>query len=103
MKRFNNQSGIAHVAMILVVLVFGAIGAIGYTLYANPATPSKGKSGDTQRTEPRTTDATLNVPAAPTIKSASDLDTALTVLNEVDPGSASQADSQQLDSQVTGL
>lgn len=101
MSRMNRQAGFGHVAMVLVVLVFGAIGAIGYTLYANPARNEQAQQqGAVKRTDPRSTEATLNVPAAPQIKSASDLDRAMTVLNEVDPGSASEADNKQLDRQL---
>ena len=104
MSRMNRQSGFSHIALVLVVLVFGAIGAIGYTLYANPKVPDANQGqGSVKRTDPRTTEATLGVPAAPQIKTASDLDRAMTVLNEVDPGSQSQADSTQLNGQLSAF
>lgn len=99
--RSSSQSGFGHIALVLVVLVFGAIGAIGYTLYANPSTENRGKNGTpVVKTDPRTTEATLNVPAAPEIKTASDLDQAITTLERVDPGSESQKDQQQIDNQL---
>ena len=102
--RIHSQSGFGHIALVLVVLVFGAIGAIGYTLYANPKADNRGKNAaPVVKTDPRTTEATLNVPAAPQIKTASDLDKAIATLEKVDPGSESQRDQQQIDSQLQGL
>lgn len=100
----NPQAGVGHVALVLVVLVFGAIGAIGYTLYANP-NPNKGKSAvpPAQSATPRTNTTTLNVPSAPEIKTASDLDKAIATLEKVDPGAESQREQQQIDSQLKDL
>jgi hypothetical protein len=103
MMRNRLQSGVGHVALVLVVLVFGAIGAIGYTLYAHPGDPetdnTKSVAGSGQGTE----QATLNVPTAPAISTASDLDKAEAVLSEVDPGANGQSDSAQLDAELNSL
>ena len=95
------QHGVGHIALVLVVLVFGAIGAIGYTLYAHPGN-GKGNA-PTSTTGPRTNETTLNVPAAPTIKTAADLDKAESVLNEVDPGANAKNDEAQLEAQLGSL
>ena len=97
----NAQSGIGHIAMVLVVLVFGAIGAIGYTLYANPATPADTASnaGGAKRVN----ETVLNVPAAPQVKTASDLDRAIGVLNKVDPGSDGKNDDDAVTQQLSNL
>ncbi len=100
----TRQSGFGHVVtMIIVVLVFSAIGLIGYKLYANPLNSKGSEQSIGKRADPRTTTAELNVPAAPEIKSASDLDKAQSVLDQVDPGSSSQSDSSQLDSQLNSF
>lgn len=93
----TREAGFTHIAAVLVVLVFGAIGAIGYTLYANPATPDKGNS------EVVRVDDEVTIPAAPEIKSAADLDTALDALDQVDPDKASKSDSASLERQANNL
>lgn len=93
------QSGVGHIALVLVVLVFGAIGAIGYTLYAHPGN-SDGSNGSASGSS---RNSSLDVPAAPAINTASDLDKADAVLNQVDPGTSGQSDSRQLDSQLNAL
>ncbi len=98
MSRFNTrEAGFTHVAAVLVVLVFGAIGAIGYALYANPATSDKAKS------EVVRVDDQVTIPAAPEIKSADDIDTALDALDKVDPDKISNSDSASLERQTNGL
>jgi hypothetical protein len=98
----THQSGFGHIALVLVVLVFGAIGAIGYTLYANPSNSGTGKT-DNPSTAKRVNETTLNVPAAPQIKTASDLDRAIEVLNKVDPGSDGKSDDVAVDKELSNL
>ena len=94
----HSQAGFGHVVTVaLIVLVFAAIGYIGFKLYAHPL-DNKGKSDAV-----RTTTTTLENPAAPEIKTASDLDKASTVLDQVDPGTASKNDEASLDTQLSGL
>lgn len=100
MRKNSSQTGLGHVvALALVVLVFAIIGFIGYTLYAKPM---NNKGSDTSNTV-RDTTTTLNNPAAPEIKTASDLDKASAVLEEVDPGSENQKDESTLDSQLNSF
>lgn len=104
MKITTRQGGFGHVVtMAVVVLVFASIGYIGYKLYANPLNGKGATQSSQNRANPRTTTTELNVPAAPEIKTASDLDKAEATLNQVDPGSASQSDASQLDTQLNAF
>ena len=98
-SRHSRQAGLGHIITVaVIVLVFSAVGYIGFKLYAHPLNDNSGKS-----TAVRETTTTLNNPAAPEIKTASDLDKASAVLDQVDPGSASQSDETVLNSQLNGF
>jgi hypothetical protein len=105
MNKQSRQAGLGHViALALVVLVFGGIGYIGYRLYAHPASNRSNSPGISTQSSPSANDAAPSeVPDAPEIKSASDLEAAQSVLDGVDPGSANQRDSSQLDAQLNGF
>lgn len=95
MKTRIRHQGFAFMELILIVAIVAIIGLLGYAAYN--AFNKNGSSTTANTTTP--TETTANVPAAPTINSASGLDQATAALNQTDPN-ASSADSAQLDTQM---
>lgn len=91
------QAGLGHVVVLaLVVLVFAVIGFIGYKLYAKPKATTHQPAITT--TNPAAGDLT-----APEITSASDLDTAASTLDQVNPSGDAQSDESALDTQLNAF
>jgi prepilin-type N-terminal cleavage/methylation domain-containing protein len=94
MRIRTNQSGFSAIELVIVVGVVAVLGLVGYMVY------SRTMGQPTVATESATAS---DVSAAPTISSASDLDTALNVLNQNDPSAANNSDSSQLSTQMSAF
>lgn len=90
----HTQAGSAALIVLVVVVAVGLIGFLGYTFYTNS---QKQTVSDTQSQSSSVDD----VKSAPEINSEEDLDSAITVLDETDPASAS--DNAKLESQTSGF
>ena len=97
----NKQAGFSHVVgLVLVVAAFSIIGFIGYRLYAHPQ--SKTGSSASSQSGTQVNDG-LTSRSAPKITTASDLDQAGAVLDQIDTASEAANDSAQLDKQLGGF
>lgn len=116
MRRFNRQSGFALLEVILVVAVLAAAGLTAWWVYerqpgAKTASTADTLPGSTTTSPSGTSSASAinkslvatNVPAAPQIKSASDLDSALQTLDQTDPAAQNNGDTTQLNTSASGF
>jgi len=94
MRHTRNQSGFSVIALALVVLVIGVLGFAGYTVYNRQNNEPSSSNTNPVSQPPAVSDAQT----PPEVNSTSDLDKALTVLDQTDTSSSS--DSAQLDSQL---
>jgi guanyl-specific ribonuclease Sa len=100
MKLRNNQAGFSVFELILLVLVLGALAAVTLRVLDNH---SKAVNSSTTATTASTTKSVSDVSSAPVVNKASDLNKAEDTLNQNDPTAANQADSNQLDGQLSNL
>lgn len=101
MKISKNQFGFSAVEVVLVLAIVGVLGYVGYFVYSKN-NETKNDTATTQSTESvNTSSSATDVAEAPDIKSTSDLDKAQATLDATDP--SSNADSTQLNSQLSGL
>ena len=98
MKRQRGQSGFSVIELVIVIVVVAALAAVGYLVY-NRQSKTVGPSTSQDSESPTATD----VATAPPINSVSDLDKALVILNQTDPGSSDNADTSQLNSQLANF
>lgn len=99
MRIRKQQSGFAAIEVVLVVVIVAAIVAIGLWVYNK----NKSDTDTTSSTAPTShvqSPLAHNVSTAPQINSTSDLEKALTVLNQNNPATANSSDQSQLDSQT---
>lgn len=87
MSHFN-KSGFSIIELVIVVAVVGLIGALGYTFYSRQQVAKEAAS----------TTRTADVPAAPEIKSTTDLTAAAKVLDATTVGD--ESDNAQLDTEL---
>ena len=90
----DSQKGFSAVEVLIVVLIVGVIGGAGYYIYAQNADDSV-SSGSSQV-------ADTDVPEAPAINSAQDLNSAEQALDDTDLN-ASDADLQQLENDLADI
>lgn len=96
--RSQQQSGFAIVELVVVVAILAAIGVAGWWVYQRQNTADT--TASTSPTSSTQSPVAKNVSTAPPVNSTSDLDSALSTLNQNDPGTASGSDSSQLSSQT---
>lgn len=95
----KKQAGFAILEVVLIVVILAIVGFAGYKVY------QAGKNTDTTNSTP-TTQSTkddiqvTDVATAPQVQSASDLDEALTTLDQTDPGGSNADDAAVIDSDV---
>ncbi len=96
------QHGFTAIEAIIIVVVLAGLAGVGYvfiSMYHKATTPVASvttTNGSTSQT------ASVSVPSAPQVKSSSDLNSALSTLNQVDLD-AGLSDSSQLGSQSSAL
>lgn len=94
MKKFQAHSGFAHMALIVILVVAAGIGSIAYVVY------SRQTSQSADQVSSQVKPSTENVPTAPEIKDAADLDKTQQTLDQIDPTTDSQSDLNAIDSQI---
>lgn len=99
MRLRNNQTGFSIVEIVIVLAVVGLIGFVGYKAYNNMQNSKTADNSQAKVQSPMASD----VKAAPPISSTSDLDTALTTLDQTDPGGSNNTDTGQLDSELAAF
>jgi Tfp pilus assembly protein PilV len=92
------SGGFAVIEIALVVVVLAIIGFAGYKVYQTNRSTSTGTKETTQNTNSAT--KATDVSPAPQVKLASDLDSAMRVLDETDPIASNTADFAAIDSAV---
>lgn len=97
----STQSGFSPVEVLIVVAVVAVLGLVGYTVY-NRQQDKTAKTGSTQQLASQTPTAE-DVKAAPSVSSTGDLDKAMQVLDQTDPGGSNNSDASQLDGQVSNF
>lgn len=100
MRIRKQQSGFAVVELVLVVVVVAAIVVAGLWVYQKNNDKSDAASNTASENAAQTQSPVANnVSTAPPVKSSSDLDRALNVLDQNDPSTANKADSGMLSAQ----
>ncbi len=85
----RRQAGFAHLGLLVMILVL-----VGIVVFAGWRIHSHATKVSSQNV------TTVSVPAAPSVSSASDLNTAATTLDQNDPTNSNSSDLNQLDSQL---
>lgn len=98
MRIRKQQSGFAVVELVVVVVILAAIGFVGWWVYQKRNTPAT--TASTASTSSTQSPVAKDVSTAPPVNSTSDLDNALSTLNQNDPSAASSSDSSELNSQT---
>ena len=88
----SRQLGFSPILIVVVIAAVGLIGYLGYSFYTN----SQQQAANTVTEQSA---VAKDVQKAPEVTSTSDLDTALTALDETN--TASSSDSSELDSQIS--
>ena len=102
MKR-QSQAGFAVVELALVVVILAAVGGVGYYIWHSHKASNVTTTATTTTTgNSKYQSPTTSVPAAPQVNSASDLNSAMTALNQTNV-SSSNADSSQLGTEASGF
>ena len=98
MKR-QSQSGFAVVELVVVVVILAAIAIVGYYVWHGHKTQptSTATTNGSSYQSPTTT-----VPVAPQVNNASDLNSAITALNQTSISSGN-VDSSQLSAEASGF
>ncbi len=96
----KQQSGFTIVEVVLVIVIVAAIAGVGYYVWhgqkATPTTTAATTSAPTYQSPP------TSVPPAPPVNSASDLNNAMSALNQAGV-SSNNTDNNQLSSQASGF
>jgi Tfp pilus assembly protein FimT len=91
----KHQSGFSAAELVLILVVVGIIAVVGYVVY--------NRQPKTTTNVPAQASQVSDVSSAPTIATTSDLDKALQVLDQNNPGSANSSDTSQLNSQTSSF
>lgn len=100
MRKVSKQSGFAFLELVLIIVIIGALVVIGMWVYGQHKSKNDTASNGTALNSTQSPVA-QNVSQAPSIGSASDLNTALSTLNQNDPATANSSDQNQLDAQTS--
>ncbi len=93
----TNQSGFSVVELAIVVSVIAALSFVCYSVYNQQHNKTASTTGASQSAK------ASDVASAPTISSTSDLNKALTTLNQTDPSGSNNTDASQLDAQLANF
>lgn len=100
MKSLKSQTGFAVVEIVLAVVILALVGFVGYKVYD----ARKDLSITEQSTQQSDSQSTASdVKSAPAIKTVSDLDTALTILDETNPGGSNLDDSTLIEQEMSAF
>lgn len=97
----RKPSGFSIIEVVIVLVVVGIIGTLGYVAYHH--LQGKDKTATTTNQVSTQSPTASDVASAPSIKSTSDLDNALSALNQTNPDGSNSNDSTQLNSELTGF
>ena len=99
MKLHKFQQGFSAFELVVVVLVLGIVAVVGLRIVGN-----RNKSPVASTTSAITSSvSTVQVAPPPAVNSTSDLSTAQQTLDQNDPTSSNNADSSQLNTDLSGL
>lgn len=101
MRIRKKQHGFAAVELVLVVVILAVIVVAGWWVYQQRADKTAAAPTTTSATSTTQSPVAHNVSTAPPVNSTSDLDKALTTLNQNDPSTTNSADSSTLSSQAS--
>jgi prepilin-type N-terminal cleavage/methylation domain-containing protein len=96
----KKQSGFAIIELVIVLVIVAAVAGVGYYVWRThktTPTPTATTTGSTNYQSPST-----STPTAPQVNSASDLNNAMTALNQTSI-TANNTDSSQLSTQASGF
>jgi len=99
MKLHRNQAGFSAFELILLIVVLGALAAVSFRVLANHSSSVQSSTTVSSQAPKSASD----VSSAPVVKKSSDLSKAEDTLSQNDPTASNQADSNQLDGQLSGL
>lgn len=102
MKSRANQTGFSAVELVIVFVVLAVLGFVGYTVYSR----QQDKKTTTNNTSQQTNDEPAianDVPSAPEVNSASDLDKAASTLDQTDLNTSNDADVSKLDGELSAF
>ena len=97
--RRHKQAGFSVVELLIVLVVFAVLSLVAYGVHNRLATKTTTSTSPAATVTTQSPNAT-NVSPAPTVSTTSDLDAALSVLNQNDPSAVNTTDSSQLSSQA---
>jgi flagellar basal body-associated protein FliL len=99
----RTQSGFATVELVLLVVILIAIAGVGYYVwYGNQKTSTTTATNTSSSTSSGYQSPSVATPTAPQVNNASDLNSAMSALNQTSV-SSSNADSNQLTTEASGF
>lgn len=98
----QSQSGFAVVELVVVVVILAAIAGVGYYIWNSHKTNTPAASNTSTTSSLGYQSPTTSTPTAPQVNSASDLNSAMSALNQTSV-SSSNTDSSQLSTQASGF
>lgn len=102
MKLRKLQAGFSAFELVIVIAAVGIIALIGYNVYQRQK-PDTTTTSSLSSTSDQPQAAAINVPAAPTVKTASDLDKASATLDQINVDSDANSDLSQLNSELAAF
>lgn len=96
MRHNSSQQGFSFVEVLIAGVVVAGMGYLGYTFYNNYQTKKAATTASTSQ-------AVTDVPAAPAITTAAELDKASTVIDQTDTQASSTNDLSQLDGELSNF
>jgi hypothetical protein len=98
MNHRTKQLGFSAVELIIIIVVAGLLVVVGYTVYGRQ---QNNKPIEPAMTETGQSAVANDVPAAPDISDASDLDEASATLDQINPGE--DGDASQIEEELNAL
>jgi uncharacterized membrane protein YebE (DUF533 family) len=95
MRHISSQQGFSFVEILIAGVVVAGMGFLGYTFYNNYQAKKVSTAGTSQ--------TVTDVPAAPAITTAAELDKASTVIDQTDSQASSTNDLSQLDGELSNF
>lgn len=96
MRRTQSQQGFSFVEILIAGVVVAVMGYLGYTFYNNYQTKKADTAANTSQT-------VNDVPTAPAITTAAELDKASAVIDQTDSQASSTNDLSQLDGELSNF